>query len=271
MSIRNFLILSLSATIAAAIGFFPASARQVSARQVTQPHLAIQLETTPLLIAKTALARGDMLLPKHLQWAEWPHATVPPDSFTSVEDLFGTKGDQRRYVLRTIYPGTPIRALNISGPGDEPPASFNLGPGLEMVSIRVDASSGVIRFITAGDRVDVFMTRTLNGQEVTSEILQDIRVLGITPQAGPETPAPPSGYDVLVEARKVQAQKLELVQQVGRLSLTLRGIGAPGDSTPPLTPKPDNEPVQSLLIKPVFRIPIDNDPIRPDVPPDVEP
>ena len=64
----------------------------------------------------------------------------------------------------------------------------------------------------------------------------------------------------------VQAQKLALAQQVGRLSLTLRGIGAPGDSTRPLTPEQNNEPVQPHLIKPVFRIPIDNDPIRPDVP-----
>ena len=60
----------------------------------------------------------------------------------------------------------------------------------------------------------------------------------------------------------VQAQKLALAQQVGRLSLLLRGIGPGGDDNRAQPLEPDLQSNRRGWIPPVFRIPGDEDLIR---------
>ena len=92
------------------------------------------------------------------------------------------------------------------------------------VSISIDAVSGVAGFVAAGDRVDILLTRTQQGQLVSSVILQDITIIAVDQRANSETTRARLGSTVTVEVNTVQAQKLALARQVGKLSLTLRGI-----------------------------------------------
>ena len=181
-------------------------------------------ETVKVLVAKTALGYGATLQQENLQWVEWPRAVVPPGSFTSVEALLGEKGDQRRIVLRAIEPGEPILEGKITKFGESPRMSMNLGAGMRAVSIKIDAVSGVAGFVVAGDRVDILLTRTQQGQLVSSVILQDITIIAVDQRANSETTRARLGSTVTVEVNTVQAQKLALARQVGKLSLTLRGI-----------------------------------------------
>ena len=181
-------------------------------------------ETVKVLVAKTALGYGATLQQENLQWVEWPRAVVPPGSFTSVEALLGEKGDQRRIVLRAIEPGEPILEGKITKFGESPRMSMNLGAGMRAVSIKIDAVSGVAGFVVAGDRVDILLTRTQQGQLVSSVILQDITIIAVNQSANSETTRARLGSTVTVEVNTVQAQKLALARQVGTLSLTLRGI-----------------------------------------------
>ena len=181
-------------------------------------------ETVKVLVAKTALGYGATLQQENLQWVEWPRAVVPPGSFTSVEALLGEKGDQRRIVLRAIEPGEPILEGKITKFGESPRMSMNLGAGMRAVSIKIDAVSGVAGFVVAGDRVDILLTRTQQGQLVSSVILQDITIIAVDQSANSETTRARLGSTVTVEVNTVQAQKLALARQVGKLSLTLRGI-----------------------------------------------
>ena len=186
-------------------------------------------ETVKVLVAKTALGYGATLQQENLQWVEWPRAVVPPGSFTSVEALLGEKGDQRRIVLRAIEPGEPILEGKITKFGESPRMSMNLGAGMRAVSIKIDAVSGVAGFVVAGDRVDILLTRTQQGQLVSSVILQDITIIAVDQSANSETTRARLGSTVTVEVNAVQAQKLALARQVGKLSLTLRGIGETSD------------------------------------------
>ena len=97
------------------------------------------------------------------------------------------------------------------------------------VSISIDAVSGVAGFVAAGDRVDILLTRTQQGQLVSSVILQDITIIAVDQSANSETVRARLGRTVTVEVNTVQAQKLALARQVGKLSLTLRGIGETND------------------------------------------
>ncbi len=186
-------------------------------------------QTVRVLVAKQAMSYGTTIQPANLQWVEWPKAAVPPGAFTSVEMLLGEKGDQRRIVLRSIEPGEPVLEAKITKFGESPRMSMNLGAGMRAVSISIDAVSGVAGFVAAGDRVDILLTRTQEGRLVSSVILQDITIIAVDQSANSETVRARLGRTVTVEVDTVQAQKLALARQVGRLSLTLRGLGEAND------------------------------------------
>ena len=187
-------------------------------------------ETVRVLVAKEAMGYGTTVQTKHLQWVEWPKAAVPPGAFTSAEELLGEKGDQRRIVLRSIEPGEPILEAKITKFGESPRMSMNLSAGMRAVSISIDAVSGVAGFVAAGDRVDILLTRTQQGQLVSSVILQDITIIAVDQSANTQTIRARLGSTVTVEVNTVQAQKLALARQLGKLSLTLRGIGETGET-----------------------------------------
>ena len=181
-------------------------------------------ETVRVLVAKRELAYGTELAPKDLQWVEWPKAAVPPGSFTSVEALLGPKGEEQRVVLRTIEPGEPVLEGKISKLGEAPRMSMNLGQGKRAVALSVDASAGVAGFVAPGDRVDIMLIRDIEGQLVSSIIMQDVPVIATDQRANAEAMGARVFRMVTVEVDVAQAQRLVLAQQVGRLSLTLRGI-----------------------------------------------
>jgi pilus assembly protein CpaB len=188
-------------------------------------------ETVKVLVAKQALGYGTTIKTGNLQWVEWPKSVVPPGAFTSVEDLLGEKGDQKRIVLRSIEPGEPILEARITKFGESPRMSMNLGDGKRAVSIRIDAVSGVSGFVAAGDRVDILLTRTQQEQLTSSVIIQGVTVIAVDQRQNSEGSSPRLGQTVTVEVDTVEAQKLALAQQVGRLSLTLRGLGETTESS----------------------------------------
>jgi len=226
MKYQDFLKVVIAAVAGVAIGggaiFYLKTPREIEiAHVVTGP------ETVKLLVAKQALGYGATLLPGNLQRVEWPKSAVPPGAFTSVEELLGEKGDQRRIVLRSIEPGEPILEGKITRFGESPRMSMNLSPGMRAVSIKIDAVYGVAEFVAVGDRVDILRTRIQAGRLVSRVILQDITVIAVDRRANAETTRARLGRTVTVEVDTVQAQKLALAQQMGTLSLTLHGIGEP--------------------------------------------
>jgi len=192
-------------------------------------------ETVRVLVAKRELDYGTKLGPKDLQWVQWPKAAVPPGSFTAVEALFGEKGDQSRVVLRTIEPGEPVLEGKITKLGESPRMSMNLGDGKRAVAVSVDATAGVAGFVSPGDRVDVMLIRTIEGELVSSIILQSVPVIATDQRHRQDSTRAQTFRSVTFEVDTVQAQKLALAQQVGRLVLTLRGLGEQvGDEIKPV-------------------------------------
>jgi pilus assembly protein CpaB len=189
-------------------------------------------ETVRVLVAKQALSYGATIQTEHLQWVEWPKSAVPPGSFTSVEELLGEKGDQRRIVLRSIEPGEPVLEGKITKFGESPRMAMNLGAGMRAVSIKINSVSGVAGFVAAGDRVDILLTRTQQDQLTSSVILQGITVIAVDQRSNSESIGARLGSTVTVEVDTVQAQKLALARQVGKLSLTLMGFGESNAEVP---------------------------------------
>jgi len=161
----------------------------------------------------------------------WPAASMPADAFHSVEDVFAGSQGFDRIILKPIDKGEPLLKSKVSGFGAKATLSREVPAGMRAVSIRIDDVSGVAGFILPGDRVDVMLTRKIEGTSpdtglVTDIILQNILVLGIDQLSDQAREKPVVARTATVAVTPEQAQKLALAQQAGTLGLTLRNASA---------------------------------------------
>lgn len=219
-------------------------------------------ETVMVVAAAVPLKYGDRISSdtayRTLQFVEWPKKAVPPGAFTSNEDLLGDAGDQTRTVLRAIEPGEPVLKSKVTGFGESVRMATQVAEGKRAFTIPIDAVSGVAGLIAPGDRVDILLTRSIDRNLTTSVILQNIKVIAKDQSANSENSRARVSATATVEVDPTEAQKLALAQQVGRLSLTLRGVneaiaapaGPVGVSDLPDQPeeaaKPEPEPVKVI-------------------------
>ena len=124
----------------------------------------------------------------------------------------------------------PVLDYKISGPGARGSLSALISEGMRAVSIRVTDVSGVSGFVMPGDYVDVLYTRDeesrRNGNNLQSDILlQNVKVLGIDQDLNDMSDIPVVVRTVTIEVANVDAQKLHLAEDAGKLSLTLRRAG----------------------------------------------
>ncbi len=185
-------------------------------------------ETVNVIVAKTALPYGTVIKPnEHLRWAEWPADSLPEGVFTDAEALLGerdSKEDNSRLVLRQIEAGEPILASKVSGFGARTRMALQLQEGRRAFTIRTDAVAGVAGFVSPGDRVDVLLIRNTRDGLESTVILQNILVIATDHDTNQEKNNPRVANTVTMDVSQTDAQKLHLAQQLGRLTLTLRGM-----------------------------------------------
>jgi pilus assembly protein CpaB len=120
-------------------------------------------------------------------------------------------------------------------PNDRGFLAAALGPGMRAVTVPVSAKTGVGGFVFPGDRVDMMLTQTIEGNDdgqslkTTETILRNLRVLA-TDQST-ESTTTPDGKTIVRGVRTVTlevtpriAEKIEVAGTIGTLSLALRSI-----------------------------------------------
>jgi len=234
-------------------------ARGWLARQSQTAEAQPSIEVTKVVVAKRPLKFGDVVAPEYLTEVDWPAATVPPESFSSIKELTGE--NSRRVVLREIQTNEPVLASKLSGAGGKATLSTILETSKRAVTIRVNDVNGVAGFVLPGDRVDVLLTRDEDRNSgkrnpITDILLQNVKVLGIDQKANDQQDKPYVARAVTLEVEPFDAQKLALAVTVGDLSLALRGqTDADSEYTRtvrlkdlksqiPVEPKPEPVPVK---------------------------
>lgn len=177
-----------------------------------------------VVVAKVPLAYGQEVTVDSLNVVDWPKASVPAGTFDTVDALVDGAGQQKRIVLRAIEPGEPILQAKVTGFGQDVGMSMRLADGKRAYALSIDEVSGVGGFLAPGDRVDIILTESRGEQLASRVILQDILVIAVDQSATKDRASPRVGRTATVEVDSRQAQILALAQQVGRLSLTLRGL-----------------------------------------------
>jgi pilus assembly protein CpaB len=175
-----------------------------------------------IVVAEKPLRFGDELVAASLREVPWPEGALPPGAFAKIPELVAGK----RVVVLPMQANEPVLASKITGPGQRATLSAVIQPGMKAVTIRVNDVEGVAGFVLPGDHVDVVLTRQVDKDTATNDVvLENARVLAIDQQADATAFKPSVAKAVTLEVEVADAQKLALAATVGTLSLMLRKAG----------------------------------------------
>ena len=187
-----------------------------------------------VLVARKALPVGTIIDAEALAYQPWPAELVEGVYYTEAEEgadptaLIGT-------VVRTaITAGAPVTRGSLVGPNDRGFLAAALGPGMRAVTVPIDTARGAAGFILPGDRVDMILTQTVNStdegpaMEAAETIIRNLRVLATDQRLdakNAEGQTVVQGFGLVTfEVTPRLAEKLQVAQKLGTLSLVLRSI-----------------------------------------------
>lgn len=183
-----------------------------------------------VVVAAKPLRYGAELATQSLREMPWPDAPLPSGAFATIGDVLK---DGKRFVLTAIEPNEPVLSVKITGPGQRATLSALVQPGMKAITIRVNDVEGVGGFVLPGDHVDVALTRQIDKDNGSTQVvLQDVRVLAIDQVADERVANPAVAKSVTLEVDTVGAQKLGLASSIGTLSLMLRKAGETSSEKP---------------------------------------
>jgi pilus assembly protein CpaB len=132
-----------------------------------------------------------------------------------------------------ITAGQPLTVGALVKPGDRGFLAAALGPGMRAVTVPVSERTGVAGFIFPGDRVDLMLTQTVEGEgrplKTSETVLRNLRVLAtdqsteqVTNEQGKTVVR--NFNTVTLEVTPKLAEKVAVAQTLGTLSLVLRSL-----------------------------------------------
>ena len=175
-----------------------------------------------IVVAGKPLRFGDELAAGSLREMPWPQGALPAGAFAKIAEL--TSG--KRVVVLPMEANEAVLASKITGPGQRATLSAVLQEGMKAVTIRVNDVEGVAGFVLPGDHVDIVLTRQVDKETATNDVvIENARVLAVDQSADAMTFKPSVVKAVTLEVEVADAQKLALASAVGTLSLLLRKAG----------------------------------------------
>lgn len=235
------LILLVGALVVAAITAFMARslmvgapAPQAGAMPMNAAAAAPPQNTTEILVATRALPPGTILDAQSVKFMPWPSEMVEGTYFkhdgTDVKTLVGT-------VVRFAIPaGQPMTQGSLVKPGDRGFLAAALTPGMRAVTVKLDGERATVAgFVFPGDRVDLILTQEVAGGgdgpplKASETVMRNVRILATDQRTDKQTDDKGNTVvttysTVTVEASPKIAEKLAVMQDVGKLSLSLRSL-----------------------------------------------
>ncbi len=185
-----------------------------------------------VLVAKKALPVGTIIDPDSFTFQPWPKELMQGAYYVEGQpDAKSLAGTVVRYAIAA---GQPVTRGSLVGPQDRGFLAAALGPGMRAVSVPVNAVTGVAGFVFPGDHVDLVLTQQVPGGgdgaplKVSETIVRNVRVLAtdqrFTDKDEDGKTAIKTFSNVTLEVTPRLAEKVEVAQSMGQLSLSLRSI-----------------------------------------------
>jgi pilus assembly protein CpaB len=236
------IVLALGTALIAAYLVSQFLASQTPAQNQTA---AVQTDTRNVLVAAKDIMPGAVLTKEDVRWEPWPE-TLIDERFVvqpvQVENQPAATDPQQEFIdriaKRAIMQGEPMTPSMVIKQGDSSVTAANLTPGYRAITINVAPAQGVAGLVLPNDKVDILMNvsvRDLVGLEgwkdvvlrySTETIMRNVRVVAINQKLAhdPKEGVAEPGNLVTLEVSPEQAEKLQVAQQVGQLTLTLRSM-----------------------------------------------
>lgn len=185
-------------------------------------------KTGPLVevfVVNKAKNYGDVLTKDDVQMIYWPENALPEHIFKDPKLLFPDDGKTPRYVVRQMEKFEPILAEKITEPGQLAGLTGQLAKGQRAFAVKVDVASGVSGFVQPGDRVDVYWTGSIDGNnsDMTRLIESGVKIIAVDQTADGGNGAAVVARTVTVSASPEQVARLAQAAATGKLALSLVG------------------------------------------------
>lgn len=224
-----------------------------------------------VLVAAGDLVPGSFVQPDSLRWQDWPDVELPETYLVqggaTEAELVGA------VVRRSIAAGEPLSMTKLVKPGERGFLAAVLDPGMRAVTVAVDEASSNAGLIFPGDRVDLIVTHEIQAgldqtapRRVSETVLEDVRIIAMGGSLRTESQEDggtgTQARTATLETSPEGAEKVALVAELGRLSLSLRSLAMAEDATAqrqetlPLTwdvdaspaLRPENQPHSTLSV-----------------------
>jgi len=241
MGLRRILVLLVAVVAAGATAMYARSwieGQQSNSAVVAAPAPENVYE---VLVADSNLPAGIFVKPQHLRWQRWPTDDVP-DTYV----LKGTRAEDAMVgavVRRGIAEGFPITDGSVVKPGERGFLAAVLAPGMRAVSLPINATSSNAGLIFPGDRVDLILTQSLASADgetvrrVSETVLRDIRIIAMGAKTSDEAGEEKNHENAKTATFEVDprvAEKVALISELGKLSLSLRSLASEAAESPPV-------------------------------------
>jgi pilus assembly protein CpaB len=184
-----------------------------------------------VLVARSAIARGQKLKVADLGWQPWPETGIDQAYIQSGSKPIETFAG--RVAREPFVPGEPITEAKTVEPGNGGVLAAVVRPGMRAVSVPVNNTSDVSGFVFPGDKVDVVVTETLpiagsNGGAVqrraAETVLSDVRVIAVDQKLDNKNGEVVIAKNATLEVTPKQSEVIALAAEMGKLSLSLRSV-----------------------------------------------
>jgi pilus assembly protein CpaB len=245
MGLRRIIVLLIALVAAGGSAMYARSWIEGQQATVQAVAPAPKEQIYEVLVADADLPAGSFVKPQHLRWQRWPTDDVP-ESYV----LKGARSDDEMIgavVRRRIAIGEPVTDGAVVKPGERGFLAAVLEPGMRAVSVPVTPASANSGLIFPGDRVDLILTQSLvesqsegSVRRVSETVLSDIRIIAMgteTKDDPEEGKANEKAKTATLEVTPAQAEKVALLTELGKLSMSLRSLAA---ASPEFAALPEN-------------------------------
>ncbi|MEZ8285008.1 Flp pilus assembly protein CpaB [Vibrio splendidus] len=241
MTAKRLMLLSLFCSV---LGLSVLLLSQTNSESATTSSKQAAKQTVKVLVPTRTIEIGQTYTPNSFRWKEIPQQElenyidhVTPDDISAAHTMSG--------LARTkLVKDSILSKADITEPEGGYSLSLKLQPGYRAISVPVDQVTSNSGFIEPGDRVDILLLGSQDGELLrygnssqglyVTTIVHDARVLAFNDKQTAESyqkaresnqhkKVVPDDSSVSLEVTPEQANQVVLAKQLGKLTLVLRG------------------------------------------------